>query len=72
VTKPTTGKITAHPNIHTVIPDEVKLTIDARHQNMDVIKQVADVIENIPEELEKCRVSYKLGWARSTVEFKKE
>ena len=27
----TTGKISAHPNIHTIIPDEVKFTLDARH-----------------------------------------
>lgn len=68
----TTGKIVAHPNIHTVIPDEVKLTIDARHQSMEVMKQVVDVIENIPKEISKCSVSYKLGWARSTVEFTKK
>ncbi len=44
----TTGKISAHPNIHTIIPDEVKFTLDARHQDSEVIKQVLEVIKNIP------------------------
>ena len=34
----TTGKISAHPNIHTIIPDEVKFTLDARHKDPEVIK----------------------------------
>ena len=29
----TTGKISCHPNIHTIIPDEIKFTLDARHQD---------------------------------------
>ena len=33
----TTGKISAHPNIHTIIPDEVKLTLDSRHKDPKVM-----------------------------------
>lgn len=65
----TTGKITAHPNIHTIIPDEVKFTLDARHQNPEVIKQVLDIIRKIPSEVEKCSVSYQEAWSRKTVTF---
>lgn len=68
----TTGKISCHPNIHTIIPDEVKLTLDARHQNPEVIRRVLDVIHKIPPEVEKCRVSYEEAWARKTVEFTSE
>lgn len=68
----TTGKISAHPNIHTIIPDEVKFTLDARHQNPEVIKQVLDIIRKIPSEVEKCRVSYEQAWARKTVVFTSE
>lgn len=65
----TTGKISAHPNIHTIIPDEVKFTLDARHQNPDVIKQVLDIIKKIPSEVEKCKVSYEEAWARKSVAY---
>jgi N-carbamoyl-L-amino-acid hydrolase len=68
----TTGKISAHPNIHTIIPDEVKFTIDARHQDPEVIKQVVEIINKIPSEVEKCKTSYELAWSRNTVNFTSE
>lgn len=68
----TTGRILCHPNVHTIVPDNVKLTLDARHQDPEVIKQVVKVVENIPKELAKCNVSYKELWARNTVNFNKE
>ncbi len=68
----TTGKISCHPNIHTIIPDEVKFTLDARHQDPEVIKQVLAIINRIPEEVEKCQVSYQEAWARKTVTFTSE
>ena len=68
----TTGKISCHPNIHTIIPDEVKFTLDARHQDPEVIKQVLAIIRRIPEEVEKCKVSYQEAWARKTVSFTSE
>lgn len=68
----TTGKISAHPNIHTIIPDEVKFTLDARHQNPEVIKQVLAIIHKIPTEVEKCKVSYQEAWSRKSVIFTPE
>ncbi len=68
----TTGKISAHPNIHTIIPDEVKFTLDARHQDSEVIKQVLEVIKKIPSVVEQCEVSYEEAWARKTVSFTTE
>ena len=65
----TTGKISAHPNIHTVIPDEVRFTLDARHQDPEVIKQVLEIIKNIPAVVEKCDASYAKAWSRDTVAF---
>ena len=65
----TTGKISAHPNIHTIIPDEVKFTLDARHQDPEVIKQVLDIIQKIPPEVEKCKASYEEAWARKSVVY---
>jgi len=68
----TTGKISCHPNIHTIIPDEVKFTLDARHQNPEVIAQVLEIIKKIPSEVEKCAVSYQEAWSRKTVVFTPE
>ncbi len=68
----TTGKISAHPNIHTIIPDEVKFTLDARHQDPEVIKQVVEIIHKIPAEVEKCKVSFTEAWSRKTVNFTPE
>ena len=65
----TTGKISAHPNIHTIIPDEVKFTLDARHYNPEVIKQVLAVIDQIPAEVERCAYSKEEAWARKSVAF---
>ena len=65
----TTGKISAHPNIHTVIPDIVKFTLDARHQDPEVIKQVLKIIRAVPAVVEKCEASYKEAWSRKTVNF---
>lgn len=68
----TTGKISAHPNIHTIIPDEVKFTLDARHQDPEVIKQVLAIIKKIPSVVEQCDVSYEEAWSRRTVSFTSE
>ncbi|SHL46486.1 N-carbamoyl-L-amino-acid hydrolase [Anaerocolumna jejuensis DSM 15929] len=68
----TTGKISCHPNIHTIIPDEVRFTLDARHQDPEVIKQVLSVIENLPTVVEKCELTYARAWSRNTVTFTPE
>ena len=65
----TTGKISAHPNIHTIIPDEVRFTLDARHQNPAVIAQVEAVIAAMPAAFARCAVEKALCWRRDTVAF---
>lgn len=68
----TTGKISAHPNIHTIIPDEVRFTLDARHQNPEVLSQVLRIIKRIPSEVEKCQVTIQEAWSRKFVAFTPE
>lgn len=68
----TTGEIICHPNIHTVIPDFVDFSLDVRHQNSEVIKQVIEIIKNMPKEFDKCEVKYEEAWARETVDFNRE
>ncbi len=67
----TTGKIAAHPNIHTIIPDEVRFTLDARHQDPSVIQEVLRIIRRIPSEVERCGVRIEEAWSRKTVAFDK-
>lgn len=67
----TMGRIVAQPNVHTVIPDDVRFTLDARHKDPAVVQQVVEVIKGLPKELEKCEVFYKELWSRKTVHFHK-
>ncbi len=68
----TTGKISCHPDIHTIIPDEVKFTLDVRHQDPAVIKKCVEVIKNMPKEWANCSMTYEEAWARNTIQFHKE
>lgn len=68
----TTGKISAHPNIHTIIPDEVRFTLDARHQDPNVMRQVLDIIKKIPAVVEKCEASFAEAWSRKSIAFTPE
>lgn len=65
----TTGRINCQPNIHTIIPNNVKFTLDSRHQDPEVIKSVVEVVENIPKELAGCEVTVHELWSRKTVDF---
>ena len=68
----TTGEILCHPNVHTVIPDYVEFSIDARHEDPKVIEQVVSVIENMPSDVAKCKVDYEVAWTRDTVYYDKQ
>lgn len=67
----TTGEILCHPNVHTVIPDLVDFSLDARHENPEVIQQVVKVIENMPKEVVGCKTETEVAWTRDTVYFDK-
>ncbi|MCQ2578851.1 MAG: Zn-dependent hydrolase [Treponema sp.] len=68
----TTGKISCHPNIHTIIPDEVRFTLDARHADPDVIKQCVEIIKAMPKMWAGCEMTYEEAWARNTVTFNED
>lgn len=65
----TTGEILCHPNVHTVIPDYVEFSLDARHENPGVIAQVERAIRSLPEEIAGCRVEAAKAWNRDTRYF---
>ena len=68
----TTGEITCHPCVHTVIPDFVSFSLDVRHEDPKVIEEVVKVINNIPKEVSKCKVECEVAWKRDTVYFDKK
>jgi beta-ureidopropionase / N-carbamoyl-L-amino-acid hydrolase len=66
----TTGEFSGGPNVHTVIPDNVRITLDARHRDPEVIRQVVKVIQSLPAEIRGCSASYREQWARNTIDFR--
>ncbi|AWE08617.1 Zn-dependent hydrolase [Lysinibacillus sp. 2017] len=68
----TIGRINAYPNIHTVIPNTVTFSFESRHQDPAVIKQVEQIIFDLPKEIENCQLSYTKLWSRETVYFAPE
>ncbi|MFC7365123.1 MULTISPECIES: Zn-dependent hydrolase [Bhargavaea] len=68
----TIGRINAYPNIHTVIPNEVTFTIEARHTSIEVIRQVESIIDRLPKVVERCTLTSRKLWGRETVEFNED
>lgn len=67
----TIGRMDVSPNIHTVIPNKVVFSLEARHQEAETIRQVEEVIQTLPESSgkEKCEVKATKLWDRDTVWF---
>jgi beta-ureidopropionase / N-carbamoyl-L-amino-acid hydrolase len=65
----TMGRMIVSPNIHTVIPNKVVFTLEARHQSSRIIKQVEDIIRSLPKEAEGCMIQSEKLWGRDTVIF---
>lgn len=65
----TMGRMNVLPNVHTVIPNKVIFTLEARHRDPEVIKQVIHTIAGLPEALGGCIVKTKKLWGRDTILF---
>ncbi len=67
----TMGRMTVHPNIHTVIPDSVIFSLEARHKDPAVMAKVEDIIRNVGKSFDQqdCQVGIKKLWGRDTVMF---
>ncbi|EZH68046.1 allantoate amidohydrolase [Bacillaceae bacterium JMAK1] len=65
----TIGRIEASPNIHTVIPNRIVFSLEARHQDEDVISEVEQIIHSFKE---RNRIEPKRLWQRDTVWFDAE
>lgn len=70
----TVGRVNVYPNIHTVIPNKVVFTLEARHKNSESISKVEEIILRLPHSSRKenCEVSVTKLWDRNTVWFESE
>jgi N-carbamoyl-L-amino-acid hydrolase len=67
----TIGRMNVWPNIHTVIPNKVVFSLEARHKNPGVMEQAEKMIQELTEITanEGCEVKTKKLWDRDTVWF---
>lgn len=67
----TMGRINAYPNIHTVIPNRVVFTLEARHKDPVIIQKVENIIAELTKipENEGCTIQAEKLWDRQTVFF---
>jgi N-carbamoyl-L-amino-acid hydrolase len=65
----TTGELKLHPNVHTVIPDEVDFSLDVRHWDPAVLAEALETVKRIPREFDRCPVTYREAWSRKRCEF---
>lgn len=67
----TIGRMNTYPNIHTVIPNKVIFTVEARHKDPLIMKQVESVLQDLDTsvELEDCSLTAIKLWDRNTVWF---
>lgn len=65
----TMGRMNVLPNVHTVIPNKAVFTLEARHKDPEVIRQVVQIIQELPNMLEGCTIVARKLWGRETVAF---
>lgn len=67
----TMGRMNVLPNIHTVIPNKVTFSLEARHKDPAVITKVEEIIQGLTESPnnEGCSIKTEKLWDRSTVWF---
>lgn len=68
----TMGEMNVTPNIHTVIPNRVVFSLEARHEDEEVIRSVEEIIAELPDAVGGCKVKAEKRWSRDTVWFDKK
>ncbi|MGG3574210.1 Zn-dependent hydrolase [Bacillus gobiensis] len=68
----TMGEMNVTPNIHTVIPNKVVFSLEARHKDEEVIRKVEEIIAELPAIVGDCSVKAEKRWSRDTVWFDKK
>lgn len=70
----TIGRVNVYPSIHTVIPNKVVFSLEARHKNPEIVKAFKEFVEGLPNVglNEGCEVKTTKLWERDTVWFDTE
>lgn len=64
----TTGEVICHPNINTCVPDYLEFSFDVRHEDVDQLDRVADIVETMCDQTWcGCRCETERLWKRDTV-----
>ena len=68
----TTGEVSIHPCVHTVIPDYVDFSLDVRHDDPKVLEAVMNILKTLPEKTwAGCKCEIAEQWKRDTVYWDK-
>jgi beta-ureidopropionase / N-carbamoyl-L-amino-acid hydrolase len=70
----TIGRVNVYPSIHTVIPNKVVFSLEARHKNPEIVRIFKEFVEGLPNRglNEGCVVTTTKLWERDTVWFDTE
>jgi beta-ureidopropionase / N-carbamoyl-L-amino-acid hydrolase len=70
----TIGRVNVYPSIHTVIPNKVVFSLEARHKNPEIVTTFKNFVEGLPNLglNEGCEVKTTKLWERDTVWFDTE
>lgn len=69
----TTGEVVCHPCVHTCVPDYFDFSVDARHENPDLLAKVLEVVMSLADrQWAKCRCEVVKAWNRDTVYWDKK
>lgn len=69
----TTGEILCHPNVHTVVPDDVEFSLDCRHESAELRDKVLDIVKGCADrEWAGCKCVVEKAWNRDTVYWDKK
>ena len=69
----TTGEVVCHPCVHTCVPDYFDFSVDARHEDPDLLAKVLEVVMSLADrQWAKCRCEVVKAWNRDTVYWDKK
>ncbi|MDQ6595678.1 Zn-dependent hydrolase [Bacillus salipaludis] len=70
----TIGRVNVYPSIHTVIPNKVVFSLEARHKDTEIVSTFKDFVQSLPHLGldEGCDVKVTKLWERDTVWFNEE
>lgn len=70
----TIGRVNVYPSIHTVIPNKVVFTLEARHKDMEIVNTFKAFVQGLQNfsNNEGCEIKVTKLWDRETVWFEPE